>query len=123
MGERAVKETAERLKKGEDIKSISGIRGTVTRMSGKPDIKGAVFLNSYEDINKDKKLFSDNFKTAYLNTDPFSAKTLIEQTGEQYVIQNPPQFPLSTGEMDKVYSYPLYGGAPSFIQTGRNPGI
>ncbi len=116
MGERAVTETADRLKNGDKL--LTGIRGTVTRMSGKPDIRGAVFLNSYEEINKDKKLFSENFKTAYLNTDPFSAKTLIEQTGEQYVIQNPPQFPLSTGEMDKVYSYPyMMEPHPSYRQS------
>ncbi len=123
MGERAITEIADRLKKDEDVKSIKGIRGTVTRCSEKPVYPDAVFLNSYEDIKKDKKLYTENFRNAYHNTDPISAKILIEKAGEQFVIQNPPQMPLETGEMDRVYSlpymmapHPSYGGTeiPAF---------
>jgi uncharacterized radical SAM protein YgiQ len=115
MGESAITDIAEKLSKGEDVKSISGIRGTVTRSSVKPEIKGAVFLNSYENSKDEKKLFSENFKTAYLNTDPVTAAVLIEQTGDQYIIQNQPQHPLKTDVMDSVYSLPfMMASHPSY---------
>ena len=40
------------------------------------------------------------------NTDPFSARCLIEPYGREFVVQNPPQPPLSTQEMDDVYALP-----------------
>ena len=107
MGEKAISEIAERLKNGEEIKSAEGIRGTSVKSSVKPELENSVFLNSYEEIKSDKKLYSENFKISYENTDPFSAKTLIEPAENQYVIQNPPQYPLSTEEIDAVYSLPF----------------
>ncbi len=117
MGEKSIERIAERLKNGESIKDIKNVRGTVTRSTEQPEIPDSVILNTYEEISDDKKLFSENFRTAYQNTDPFTAKTLIEKTGTQYVIQNPPQYPLSEEEMDSVYAlpftmkpHPLYNG-------------
>ena len=107
MGEKAIAEIAEKLEKGEDIKSVKGIRGTAVKSPVKPDIKDSVFLNTYEEIVSDKDLYSENFRISYSNTDPFSAKTLIEQAGSQYVIQNPPHYPLTTEEIDAVYALPF----------------
>ena len=118
MGEKAICEIAEKLKKGEDIKPENGIRGTSVKSSENPEIENSVFLNSYEEIKTDKKLYSENFRISYENTDPFSAKTLIEAAGNQYVIQNPPQYPLSTEEIDAVYSLPyMMAPHPSYKGT------
>ena len=91
MGEKAISEIAERLKNGEDIKSIKEVRGTAAKSSQKPEIESSILLNSFDEIVKDKILYSENFRISYRNTDPFTAATLIEQTGNQYIIQNPPQ--------------------------------
>ncbi len=107
MGEKAVTEIAGRLEKGEEVKSITGIRGTVTRSTGIQETGDTIILSSFEEISESKKLFSENFVKFYQNTDPFSAKTLVEKADRQYVIHNPPQFPLTTIEMDSVYSLPF----------------
>ncbi len=118
MGEKAISEIAGRLKSGEDIKSIKDVRGTAAKSSEKPEKNKSVFLNSFEKIVQDKKLYSENFRTAYRNTDPYTADTLIEQTGNQYIIQNPPQYPLTTEEMDNVYSLPFMNAPhPSYRNT------
>ena len=64
-------------------------------------------------------------KTQYTNTDPFTAKVLVEKCKEKlYVVQNPPALPLTSQEMDDVYAlpymrdeHPVYkkdGGIPAF---------
>ena len=118
MGEKAISEIAERLKNGEDIKSIKEVRGTAAKSSQKPEIESSILLNSFDEIVKDKILYSENFRISYRNTDPFTAATLIEQTGNQYIIQNPPQYPLSTEEMDNVYSLAFMNAPhPSYRNT------
>ena len=64
--------------------------------------------------------YAESFYTQYCNTDPFSAKRLAEPYGEGcFIIQNPPQKPLSTDEMDRVYALPYRRNAhPSYEALG-----
>ena len=56
---------------------------------------------------KDKRIYAESFYTQYKNTDPFTAKILVEKAKEKlYVVQNPPAKPLTTMEMDDVYALP-----------------
>ena len=126
MGESSIKEIAKRLKKGENIKTIKDIRGTVYRTSQKPE--GAeiecLLLHSYEEVSKDKNLFAENFAAAYKNSDPATASVIAEKTGEQYVIQNKPSFPLTTEELDAVYALPYTREAhPSYSSQGGVPAL
>ena len=79
----------------------------------------------YEQLKADKLEYARSFYQQYLNTDPFSGKRLIEPYSEHcFVVQNPPQKPLSQEEMDAVYDlpyqrtwHPMYdsqGGVPAF---------
>ena len=46
----------------------------------------------------------------YENTDPFTARPLVESYGAKgYVVQNPPARPLTQTEMDDVYGLPYAG--------------
>ncbi|MCL2705665.1 MAG: YgiQ family radical SAM protein [Spirochaetaceae bacterium] len=129
MGETSIIEIAGRLKKGEPIKTITDVRGTVCRVSQKPekteitqnDIKN---LYSYEEASMNKELFARNFSTAYKNNDPVTASVLVEKTGEQYVIQNKPSFPLTTEELDAIYDLPFTREAhPSYDSNGGVPAL
>ena len=52
-------------------------------------------LPDYASLVKDPKKYAESFYLQYTNTDPFSAKQLIEPYSErEFVIQNPPQKPL-----------------------------
>ena len=44
--------------------------------------------------------YLESFKMQYKNTDAFTAKAIVEEYDGVFVIQNPPEFPLSQEEMD-----------------------
>ncbi|MBE5912456.1 MAG: YgiQ family radical SAM protein [Pseudobutyrivibrio ruminis] len=124
MGERSVVEIADCLASGMDVKDITYIDGTVFKTRDKSFTEDAIILPSYEDIKADKATYAKSFYTQYVNTDAFTAKKLVETyDGAMYVIQNPPQKPLTRQEMDDVYAieymrtyHPIYekdGGIPA----------
>ena len=135
MGENSIKEIAARLKKGENIKTITDVRGTVWRTSQKPEeqcdeaalrskCERVEYLHPYEEASKDKTLFTANFNIAYKNSDPITASVLVEKTGEQYVIQNKPSFPLTREELDTIYALPYTREAhPSYDSKGGVPAL
>ena len=127
MGEKSIVEIADALSSGIDIKDITFIKGTVYKTKEKPDDYETVFLENYSDMKANKKLYAKSFYTQYINTDPYSAKRLVEEyPNGVYVVQNTPQYPLTTEEMDFVYSlpymrtyHPIYekdGGIPAITE-------
>ena len=124
MGERSVIEIADCLASGMDVKDITYIDGTVFKTRDKAFTEDGIILPSYEEIKADKKTYAKSFYTQYVNTDAFTAKKLVETyDGAMYVVQNPPQKPLTRQEMDDVYAieymrtyHPMYekdGGIPA----------
>ena len=69
--------------------------------------------------------YAKSFYTQYCNTDPFSGKRLFETYDEKmFVVQNPPQKPLSKLEMDQVYDLPyMRAYHPSYESAGGVPAI
>lgn len=131
MGERSIVEIAEALNSGLDIKNITWIPGTVVKCRDLSEIYDYIMLPHFDLVsNSDaagKKAFGQSFMTQYENTDPFTGKRLVEPYGEhEYVVQNPPQPPLSQEEMDRVYAlpyartyHPIYekdGGVPAISE-------
>lgn len=105
MGEKAIVEVADALASGLSVRELTYLRGTAFRTT-EPDTDGAVVLPSFDALRADKLAYARSFLTQYRNTDPFSAKRLIEPYGREFVVQNPPQFPLTTQEMDDIYDLP-----------------
>lgn len=110
MGERSIVEIADALNSGLSVRDLTFIDGTVYKTSS-PDFEDAITLPSFDELRKNKRRYAESFYQQYINTDPFTAKRLIEPYGREYVVQNPPQKPLSTQEMDAVYALP-YQNAP-----------
>ena len=110
MGERSIVEIADALSSGLSVRDLTFIDGTVYKTTA-PDFDSAITLPSYDAMREDKKKYAESFYRQYTNTDPFTAKRLIEPYGREFVVQNPPQKPLSTEEMDAVYALP-YQNAP-----------
>lgn len=107
MGEHSIIEIADALNSGISVKDITFVRGTVYRTKDIDYLKDYVMLPSYDEIAADKKMYAGSFYTQYCNTDPFTAKTLVEKVKEKmYVVQNPPALPLTQTEMDDVYALP-----------------
>jgi len=105
MGERAIVSIAKCLKNNERDK-IHKISGVAYQTKDISQISGYVLLNSFTEVRDDKKLYSKFTKESFAEQNPYIGKTLIQHHIDRYVVQNPPQKPLSTEELDKVYSLP-----------------
>lgn len=125
MGERSVVEIADALKSGLSVQDITFIDGTVYKTKSTENVYDAVTLPSWNDLQSDKKTYAKSFYTQYCNTDPFSGKRLIEPYSDhEFVVQNPPQKPLTTAEMDEIYDLPyLRTYHPSYQKQGGVPAI
>ena len=125
MGERSVVQIAEALDSGLAVKDITFIDGTVYKTRNREDIYDAIELPHFEEIKSDKRAYAKSFYTQYCNTDPFSGRRLFETYDEKmFVVQNPPQNPLSKLEMDQVYDLPyMRAYHPSYESAGGVPAI
>lgn len=107
MGERSIVQVAEALNSGLSIGDITFVDGSVYRIKSLDDVYDYVMLPGFEDMKANKKLYAKSFGVQYRNTDPVTSKRLVEPyPGGIYVVQNPPQMPLTTQEMDHVYALP-----------------
>ena len=124
MGEKSIVEIAEALNAGMDVQDITYIDGTVFKTKELDESLPTIVLPSFEEIQKNKRTYAESFKLQYGNCDPFTAKRLAERYGKEYVVQNPPQKPLTTEEMDAVYALP-YNRAyhPSYEKLGGVPAL
>ncbi len=113
MGEKAVVEIAEALESGIDAKDISWIRGTCVK--AKPiELGGSLYIDEGEDVvlpdfaavASSKKAYCESFAKQYRSNNPIRGKRLIEKyDNNTYIVQNPPQDPLSEQELDDIYEY------------------
>lgn len=125
MGERSIVEIADALASGIDVKDITFIDGTVFKTKDETIIYDAIKLPDYDVIKEDKRIFAKSFYTQYCNTDPFVAKRLYEPYGDTtFVVQNPPQKPLTQEEMDNTYALPyMRTYHPIYEEAGGVPAI
>lgn len=125
MGERSIVEIADALNSGIEAKDITFIPGTVYKAKNLDATYDYVALPTFDEIVASKEKFAKSFNLQYEHTDPYTAKVLVEKYGEkEYVIQNPPSMPLSTAELDRVYSLPyMRDYHPSYEEAGGIPAI
>ena len=107
MGERSIVEIADALDSGLSVRDLTFIRGTVYKARSLADVYDYTLLPSYGEMTADRRKYAESFAVQYRNTDPFSGGTLAEPYDDHtFVVQNPPQAPLTTQEMDDVYDLP-----------------
>ena len=130
MGERHIVEIAQRLDKGEKITDLTDIKGTCYAVNSNEyqPIKGAVECPSFEIVSenneKSKRQYAISTRIQQEEHDAVRGKTVIQKSGNKIVVQNPPSPPLSTEEMDRVYSLAyMRDYHPSYEQQGGVPGI
>ncbi len=126
MGEISIVEVADALNSGMDIKDITYVKGTVYKTNTLENItEKYIELPDFDLLLEDKLNYAKSFKIQYKNTDHVTAKILTEKYGEKrYVVQNPPQRPLTMQEMDDVYDLPFMNTYhPSYEKKGGVPAI
>lgn len=125
MGERSIVEMAEALDSGISVGDLTFLRGSVYKTNTLESIMDPVVLPEYTLIKTDKPTYARSFKTQYENTDAIQAKILVEPYGNDlYIVQNPPQMPMSQSELDRVYALDyMRNYHPSYEEAGGIPAI
>lgn len=123
MGEKSLIQIAEALDSGIPAGEITFINGTVYKTKDRERPFEPLFLPTFDEVSSSKEKYAESFKIQYENTDAISGKTLVEQYGTVYVVQNPPMEILTMDELDDVYDleymmdcHPIYkkdGGIPA----------
>lgn len=126
MGEKTIVEVANLLKYGEKANAITSVRGTSYICKSIENLSDFINVPSFEEVSEDKLKYAEAFKLEYYEQDALNGKTIVQKHGDRYVVQNPPQYPLSKEEMDIVYSlpytrnyHPIYekeGGIPALSE-------
>lgn len=125
MGERAIIEIAEALESGIEAKDISWIKGTCFRTKDLDNLENPLILPTFDQIKNSKEAYCKSFAMQYKNNDYINGKIAVEDYGNNtFVVQNEPQEPLSTEELDDIYELPFEnewhpsydgeGGIPAF---------
>lgn len=129
MGERHIVEIARRLNEGEDIHTLTDIRGTCYMINAADYVPtAAAECPSYELVkdpsDSGKRQYAISTRIQQEEHDPVRGKTIIQRHGERILVQNPPSPPLSTEEMDAVYALPyMRDYHPCYEAEGGIPGI
>lgn len=124
MGENQSIEIADRLNAGEDITSIHDIKGTVYAVDTKDTPYVGVECPSYENVCSSKKEYAKASRIQQDEQDHIRGKVIKQKHGRKMIVQNQPMPPLTTKELDWVYSLP-YARAyhPMYEKLGGVPGI
>lgn len=129
MGEKHCVEIAKRLANKEKISSLTDILGTCYAVNTAdykpmPCKECPSFEVVKEPSESGKKQYAISTKIQQTEHDYVRGKKVIQRHGDKIVVQNPPMQPLSTEEMDAVYSLPFMRDYhPSYIALGGVPGI
>ncbi len=125
MGEKSIVEIADALDAGIPVHDITYIDGTVYKTREEESIYDAVRLPDFEEVSTDRTRCAQSVRLQYENTDPFQAKRLYETYGgKTFVVQNPPQKPLTTIEMDDIFALPYMRRAhPMYDAMGGIPAL
>ena len=107
MGERAAREIARRLAKGEPVEQLTDIRGTAWAAKGEGRCAFAsVAIPSFEAVSSDKRDYAVATRIEYEEHDPIRGKAVCQRHGSHLLVVNPPAMPLGRDELDAVARLP-----------------
>ncbi|HEY5523981.1 MAG TPA: YgiQ family radical SAM protein, partial [Clostridium sp.] len=107
MGEKTIIQVAEMFKYGSKISNLTSIRGTCYITRDIENLSDYIQTPSYEEVSTDKHAYGDSYKIEHYEQDAITGKGIIQKHGDRYLIQNPPQVPLTNEEMDFTYDLPF----------------
>lgn len=105
MGEKPVKEVARRLDMGlalDDIPQTAYLQTSDSIVPADTDIR----LYSHEECLKDKRKQAANFRHIEEESNKMEAARILQDTGRQTVVVNPPYPPMTTAELDHSFDLP-----------------
>ena len=105
-GEKPIKAIIETLQTGAKIEELNAIPQTVIIRKEVKENESDIILHSYENCLKDKKKQAENFRHIEEESNKIKAVRLLQKTGQQTVIVNPPYPFTTTKEVDSCYDLP-----------------
>lgn len=124
MGEKQTARIAQRLNSGESIKEMHDIKGTCYAVPVTETPYSGVECPSYENVLKSKREYAISCRIQQDEQDHIRGKVIKQRHGKMMLVQNMPMEPLTTEELDKVYSLPYARTYhPSYEKAGGVPGI
>lgn len=106
MGEKPIRDIVEKLQEGIPFNQLTDIPQTVYLSNQKKISDKDIELFSFEDCLKDKQKQAKNFRIIEEESNKYYASRIIQKTGKQLVIVNPPYLPMTQNELDQTYSFP-----------------
>lgn len=126
MGEKTIVQIADLFRYGGHIQNMDNVRGTCYITKDISHINKPVIVPSFEKVSTDKNAYNEAYKLEYYEQDSILGRTIIQQYGDRYLVQNPPQENLTQEEMDETYNlpytrtyHPIYeekGGIPAITE-------
>ena len=124
MGEKSISEIARRLNDSESISDIRDVRGTCYSVDVRQTPYTGAECPSFENVVNSKKEYAVSCRIQQDEQDSFRGKPVKQRHGGRMLVQNPPSMPLSTEELDEVYSLPYERTYhPMYEKDGGVPGI
>ncbi len=125
MGENQTIEIADRLNDGYTVEGLRDIRGICYSVKTSEYTPMSVTeLPTFERVSSDKKDYAIATRKELDEYDAVRGKTMIQRDGNRILVQTPPMPPLTTEELDHVYSLPYERTYhPSYEESGGVPGI
>jgi uncharacterized radical SAM protein YgiQ len=117
QGERPIQEIARRLAAGEDACGLVDVPGTalvprdpsLARLEERP--RGVLELPCYEEVAADRLTFARFSRLYHLEHNHANARVMVQRHGAgaaaRLVVVNEPAAPLTTEELDRVYTLPF----------------
>ncbi len=107
MGENSIVEIARRLEAGETVKDLRDMRGVAFALgASETPPTDAIELPNYDAVVADKIEFSKATRIIHNETNPLNARRLMQRHGNQTIVCNVPQLPISQEAMDRIYGLP-----------------
>lgn len=124
MGENQIIEIAERLDNGENPREMHDIPGTVYAVDVRETPYEGTECPSYENVCSSKKEYAKAARIQQDEQDHIRGRVIKQKHGKTMIVQNKPMPPLTTSELDWVYSLPYARTYhPSYEEQGGVPGI
>ena len=131
MGERTTLKIARLLAEGKGIEACRTLPQVAYRINqniqnnrniqNKPNTP-VIELHSFEECQRSKRAEAENYRIIELESNKIECATLVQRHGDNYVVINPPEPPMTTEEIDASFDLPyLRQPHPKYKKRGSIP--
>ncbi|MBR1851100.1 MAG: YgiQ family radical SAM protein [Bacteroidales bacterium] len=122
MAERTMTKVANILANGGSLADLEELPQVAYLSAQKPDTTTAIELHSYEECQKSKRAQAENIHLVEVESNKIECATIVQRHGNQWVIINPPEAPMTTSEIDASFDLPyLRQPHPKYKKRGPIP--